>query len=70
MRRGELLTLQWTDIDLTRAMLTVNGDTAKSGKTRHIPLNTDATAALETWQETTGKAQGLFFRATKGNWAA
>ena len=66
MRRGELLTLAWADIDLTRAMLTVNGDTAKSGKTRHIPLNTDATAALETWQETTGMAQSLVFPGDQG----
>ena len=66
MRRGELLTLAWADIDLPRALLTVNGDTAKSGKTRHIPLNTDATAALETWQQTTGQAQGLIFLNDEG----
>ena len=66
MRRGELLALQWADIDLTRALLTVNGDTAKSGKTRHIPLNTDATAALATWQESTGQAQGLLFLNDEG----
>ena len=66
MRRGELLTLAWADIDMPRAMLTVNGDTAKSGKTRHIPLNTDATTAIETWRETTGQAQGLVFPGDQG----
>ncbi len=66
MRRGELLTLEWSDIDLTRALVTVNGDTAKSGKTRHIPLNSEATKTLEIWQEATGQAQGLIFPNEEG----
>ena len=49
VRRGELFNLKWADINLDSAMLTVMGEGAKSGETRHIPLNDDALHALETW---------------------
>lgn len=39
LRREELLLLQVRDIDLERKMITVRGDTSKSGKTRQIPLH-------------------------------
>jgi integrase len=50
LRRGELFNLTWNDIDLDRATLTVNGTTAKSGKTRHIPLNSEALSLLKSWK--------------------
>jgi integrase len=50
LRRGELLKLEWTDIDLDRAILTVRGKTAKSKKMRHIPLNREALATLKAWK--------------------
>jgi integrase/recombinase XerD len=39
LRREELLLLQIRDIDFERKMLTVRGDTSKSGRTRQIPLH-------------------------------
>jgi len=48
LRRGELWNLTWRDIDLRRKMLTVRGKGAKSGQTRHIPLNTAALEAIKT----------------------
>ncbi len=50
LRRGETLQLQWTDVDLSRQRLTVRGDYAKSGRTRHMPLNDEALQALQQWK--------------------
>ena len=35
LRRGEIFCLQWADVDLSRNIMTIRGDTAKSGTTRY-----------------------------------
>jgi len=50
VRRGELFQLRWSDVDLERRVLTVRGVTAKSEKTRHIPLNDEALHVLKSWK--------------------
>ena len=50
LRRGEALQLRWADVDLLRRELIVRGDNAKTGKTRHIPLNNEAQATLQQWR--------------------
>lgn len=50
LRLGELLKLTWQSVDLAAGTLTVRGGTAKSGKTRHIPLNAEARDTLANWR--------------------
>jgi integrase len=51
MRRGELRQVQWADIDMRAKVLTVRAGYAKSGKSRAIPLNTEAMAVLKAWRK-------------------
>ena len=38
MRRGELLSLHWTSVDFEARQIVVEAETAKSGRTRRIPM--------------------------------
>lgn len=46
MRRGALLSLEWRDIDFKRGLITLRGETAKSGKTTTIPMSSTAKEIL------------------------
>lgn len=60
-RRGELFDLTWENVNLDRRILTVTGATAKSRRTRHIPLNREATAVLLGWRTQAETTDGLVF---------
>jgi integrase len=64
-RRGELFQLDWRDVDFSQQLLTIQGDNAKSGQTRHIPLNDEALAALTQWHRQ-GTGKGLVFPGREG----
>jgi integrase len=64
--QSEALTLRWADVDLRRGLLTVQSAYAKSGKTRTIPLNRAALAALRALRERSG-AGGLVFTRRDGS---
>lgn len=72
LRRGELLALEWSAIDLKEKHLTVEGSTAKSGQTRTIPLNAEALDVLRKWREQNPEAERVFQidSGFKTSWAA
>ena len=49
LRKGELLSLRWENVDLLNNFLTITGSKAKSGKARHVPLNQTAKSTFEKW---------------------
>lgn len=66
LRFGELTGLRWHDLDLSRRMLTVVAEHAKSGKTRHVPLNDEAVGVLKTWRTTDVTADAYVFPGAAG----
>ena len=50
LRFGEATALTWADVDLTKKLLAVRGETAKTNRTRYVPLNTTALNTLKTWK--------------------
>jgi integrase len=72
LRRGELLALRWESIDFSRQILTVEGGTAKSRQTRHVPLNDEAIRELKRWHEQAIGGQRVFESRTsfKSAWTS
>lgn len=60
IRQGELFSLQWQNINFDTKTLTIEGKLAKSGKTRHVPLNNEAFSVLQKWHKTTSNNQLVF----------
>jgi integrase len=60
LRRGEIFCLQWADVDLSRNIMTIRGGTAKSGTTRHIPLNPEVALTLQRWKSSTTYSDWVF----------
>lgn len=66
MRRGELFDLEWRSIDLINNVITVQGETAKSSKTRHIPVSPIARDAIESWKRQSTVLEGRVFPSDSG----
>jgi integrase len=60
LRRGELFGLQWGVVDLTAQRLTVRGASAKTGVTRHVPLNREVVEVLRAWRTCTPDAEDAY----------
>ena len=65
LRRGELFHLTWSKVNFGTKTLTVDGAKAKSGKTRHIPLNSTALSVLKQWRKQSAD-DGLVFPGKEG----
>ena len=66
IRRGELASLTWADVNFKGPSLTVNGQDTKSGQTRVIPLNDEVLAVLRHWRKQTKKEVGYVFPGRTG----
>lgn len=66
MRKGEIFGLKWEHVDLINSNLTVISSNAKSGNSRHIPLNNEAKTTLLKWKADTDSI-GLVFKGKDGN---
>jgi integrase len=65
IRQGEAFNLTWADVDLTTKIITIEGNTSKSGQTRHIPLNRECLDILTRWKEQ-GTGKGFVFPGRNG----
>lgn len=68
LRRGELLTLNWADVDLDAKQLTIQGHNAKSAQTRNVPLNLEAHHVLTVWRaiHAAGRPDACVFGGSSG----
>ena len=65
LRQGEVFKLTWASVNLDKGMVTVTASTAKSQKSRHVPLNAEANAVLKAWQKQ-GSGEGYVFPSRDG----
>lgn len=67
LRRGEMFKLRRADIDTEKQQVKVRAAAAKSGKARHVPLNTEAFEAVTRWmRQHPGGADELVFPGKDG----
>ena len=63
IRRGNLFTLKWRDIDFNSRTLALEGDVTKNGRIHRVPLNRATREALASWckqSERTGEDDLVF----------
>ena len=60
LRRGEVLQLKWTDVELLQRKVVIHGDNAKSGKSRYVPLNNEALTTLQHWKTDVEASEWVF----------
>jgi len=65
-RRGELLALRWRDVDQVSNVVTFRGVTTKTARTRRVPLNPVAAAALKRWRPAAAQPDDVVFPGDDG----
>lgn len=66
MRRGEVFKLTWQNVNFDMMQLTVSGQTSKSGKTRYIPLNSEAFEVMKQWKAQCHGSSSFVFSNNQG----
>lgn len=67
LRRGELLSLTWADYNKHAANLVVHGERAKSKRTRHVPLCSEAVDVIERWHRQCNTSGKIFTNPHTGD---
>lgn len=60
MRRGEIFQLEWASVDFKLKQIKIKAASAKSGKSRDIPMNDEVLQTLLTWRNET-ESESLVF---------
>ena len=60
IRQGALFSLRWSNVDFDKATLTIQGEQAKSGSTRHIPLNSYVLTIMRQWKQQSNSITYVF----------
>ena len=60
MRRGEIFQLEWESVNFKLKQIKVKAASAKSGKSRDIPMNEEALQTLLTWRNETSSTKLVF----------
>ena len=68
LRRGELTSLTWADVDFDRKSVVVRSERAKSQKARHIPMNSDVADTLRRWKVQTPEGRLFAIADPKTAW--
>ena len=57
----------WQDVDLDKGIATIAGENAKTRRTRHVPLNSEALGILRAWKPGYAGPDALLFPSEGGN---
>ncbi len=70
MRRGEILSLTWADVNFESRLITIKGTVSKSKRTRHIPLNSCSLNLLKQWRKQSSDIQVFPVKSFQKAWSA
>ena len=65
MRRGEILSMKWSWIDLARSSIHIPADATKNNKSRTVPMNQVVRDVLMSRQGSIAKAEEIVFRSPR-----
>ena len=66
MRRGEVFSLMWSDIEMDSSTLVVRAENAKTSQTRKIPVSEKLTEVMQNWREQNSNVTGYVFPGKYG----